>query len=444
MYCCGPTVYQRAHIGNLRAYMMEDILRRSLESIEGFEVKHVMNITDVGHLTSDGDEGDDKMEKSAREQGKDAWQIAKEYENLFFNDTTQLNVLPPSITPRATECIQDQIDLVKVLEEKGVTYKTSDGIYFDTSKMSSYGKLGGQKLEDKQEGARVETNQEKRNPSDFALWKFSVPAASSQQPAAVLKRQMEWQSPWGIGFPGWHIECSAMSHKELGQPFDIHCGGVDHIPVHHENEIAQSEMAYGAPYVKHWMHVEFLMVDNQKMSKSIGNVYNLDQVKEKGIDIAALRLFFLGAQYRTKQNFTWEAVQGVQNAYEKLVRAIRSWDEAGSQGIGELEVEFRDAIEDDLNTPKALAVLWKLVDSNHDTASKRCSLQFMDKILGLGIADLKQEIVEVPEDIRSLADQRVKAKQEKNWSESDRLRDEILLKGWVVLDTKEGYSIEKK
>lgn len=435
MYCCGPTVYQRAHIGNLRAYLMEDLLRRTLESIEGYEVKHVMNITDVGHLVSDSDEGDDKMEKSAREQGKDAWEIAKEYEALFLDDVKVLNILKPSVTPRATECIQDQVDLIELLEQKGVTYKTSDGIYFDTSKMPDYGKLSGQRLEDKQEGARVETNQEKQNPSDFALWKFSP---------MDDKRQMEWVSPWGVGFPGWHIECSAMSHKELGQPFDIHCGGVDHIPVHHENEIAQSEMAYGAPYVNHWMHVEFLMVDNQKMSKSLGNVYNLDQVKEKGIDISALRLFFLGAQYRTKQNFTWEAVQGVQNAYEKLTRAIRSWDEAGTQGIGELEVEFRDAIEDDLNTPKALAVLWKLVDSNHDTASKRSSLQFMDRILGLGIADLKPEVIDVPNDIKLLADQRLIAKQEKNWSESDRLRDEILLKGWIVLDTKDGYRLDLK
>lgn len=434
LYCCGPTVYLRAHIGNLRAYVMEDVLRRTLESVEGFDVKHVMNITDVGHLTGDGDDGDDKMEKSAKSLGKSAWEIAKEYESLFRADTERLNILQPTATPRATETIDQQIELVKLLEEKGYTYRTTDGLYFDTSKMQGYGRLSGQRLEEKQEGARVDVNSEKRNATDFALWKFSPSDA---------KRQMEWDSPWGVGFPGWHIECSAMSRMELGQPFDIHCGGVDHIPVHHENEIAQSECAYGETYVHHWMHVEFLMVDGGKMSKSIGNVYDLDELKARGIEPVALRFFFLGAHYRSKQNFTWEAIQGAQNAYEKLKRTIQGWDEAGAQGIGELEMEFRDAMEDDLNTPKALAVLWKLVDSDHDTASKRCSLQFMDRVLGLGVSDLKKVDVEVPGDIKHLADLRVKAKQEKNWVESDRIRDELLSKGWIVKDTKEGYELEK-
>jgi cysteinyl-tRNA synthetase len=442
MYCCGPTVYGRAHIGNLRTYITEDILRRALEYIEGYEVKHVMNITDVGHLVGDEDQGEDKMEKSSRETGKSAWDIAKEYEEMFFQDCMSLNILKPTVTPRATERIDDQIELIKALEIKGFTYQTSDGIYFDTSKFPSYGSLSGQKLEDKQEGARVEKNAEKKNSTDFALWKFSE--SQTTNPESRFKRQMEWQSPWGIGFPGWHIECSAMSRKELGQPFDIHCGGVDHVPVHHENEIAQSESAYGAPFVNYWLHGEFLTIEGQKMSKSLGNVYSLDDLKERGIAPVVLRLFFLGANYRSKQNFTWESIEGTKNAYEKLVRAIRTWGDCGEQGIGELEVEFRDAIEDDLNTPKALAVLWKLVDSDHDTSSKRASLKFMDGILGLGIADLKQEVAGIPDEIRALAEDRLKAKAEKNWNESDRLRDLILEKGFIVNDTKDGYEVEKK
>jgi cysteinyl-tRNA synthetase len=434
MYCCGQTVYRHVHIGHLRAYVMEDVLRRSLEYIEGYEVRHVMNVTDVGHLVGDENEGEDKMEKSSKESGESAWDIARRFEKIFFEDLERMNVESPSAKPRATEHIQEQIELIKTLETKGFTYRISDGIYFDTSKFPSYGRLSGQTLAEKQEGARVEANREKKNPTDFALWKFSP---------TDQKRQMEWESPWGLGFPGWHVECSAMSRKELGQPFDIHCGGVDHIPVHHENEIAQSEAAFGVPLVNCWMHVEFLTIEGEKMSNSVGNTFSLDDLGEKGISPVALRLFFLGASYRAKQNFTWESVNGIQHAYEKLIRTVKGWEDAGEQGIAELEIEFRNAIEDDLNTPKALAVLWKLVDSDHDTASKRCSLQFMDKILGLGIANLKQEEVNVPEEIQQLAEDRMKAKAEKNWTESDRLREMIASKGWDVRDEKEGYRLEK-
>lgn len=433
MYCCGPTVYQRAHIGNLRAYVMEDILRRVLESVEGYEVKHVMNITDVGHLVGDEDEGEDKIEKSSREQGKDAWHIAREYEKLFRADIAMLNVLEPSAMPRATEHIAEQIELVKALEEKGYTYRTSDGIYFDTSKMSSYGRLSGQRLEDKQGGARVEMNQEKRNATDFALWKFSP---------ADQQRQMEWDSPWGKGFPGWHIECSAMSRKELGQPFDIHCGGVDHIPVHHENEIAQSECAYGVPYVQHWTHVEFLTVEGQKMSKSIGNVFNLDDLRGGGIDARALRLFFLGAHYRSKQNFTWEAVKGAQSAFIRLERIVRTWAKP-TNGIALLEEKFRNALLDDLNTPSALAVMWEIAESSYDDGAKAASMIFIDRVLGLGLADVISRPLLVPADVQALAERRLKARQAKDWVESDRVRDEMAALGWVVQDTKDGYTIER-
>ncbi len=434
MYCCGPTVYQRAHIGNLRAYVMEDILRRTLESIEGYEVKHIVNITDVGHLVGDEDEGEDKVEKSSREQGKDAWEIAREYERLFRADIARLGILEPSAMPRATEHIAEQIELVRTLEEKGYTYQTSDGIYFDTSKMPSYGRLSGQRLEEKQEGARVEMNQEKRNPTDFALWKFS-------DPTPLAKRQMEWPSPWGIGFPGWHVECSAMSRKELGQPFDIHCGGVDHIPVHHENEIAQSECAYGVPYARHWMHAEFLTVDGQKMSKSIGNVFSLDDLRTHGIDDRALRLFFLGAHYRSKQNFTWEAVKGSQNALARLERTVRSWP-SPTNGIAVLEEKFRNALLDDLNTPTALAVLWEVIESAYDEGAKAASVLFMDRVLGLGLADIVSKPLFVPSDIQALAKKRLEAREAKDWAESDRIRDELSALGWTVLDVKGGYRLE--
>lgn len=433
-YACGPTVYQRASIGNLRAYVMEDILRRTLENIEGFHVKHVVNITDVGHLTDDADSGEDKLEKESKKIGESAWDISKKYAEYFLNDLQKMNILLPTAMPKATEHIHDQIELISILEEKGVTYKTSDGIYFDTSKVPQYGKLSGQKLEEKKEGARVSVNQEKRNASDFALWKFS----NSEQ-----KRQMEWESPWGIGFPGWHIECSAMSRKELGQPIDIHAGGVDHIPVHHENEIAQSETAFGIPYVHVWMHVEFLTVDNQKMSKSLGNTYSLDDLQEKGISPMGLRLFFLGAHYRSKQNFTWDAVKGAQNAYEKMCRIVRSWELEGAETKNE-ETGFKEALENDLNTPEALAILWRVLDSDLENAEKVSRLRYIDAAFGLGLAQLigKKEIA--PDEIIAIADERKKAREEKDWALSDELRESIDEKGWVVLDTPDGYRLEKK
>jgi len=437
MYACGPTVYQRAHIGNLRSYVLEDVLRRALETIEGLNVRHVMNITDVGHLVGDEDSGEDKIERSAKEQGKDAWAISREYTDLFFKDLDALSVLRPTVTPKATEHIEAQIDLVRILEQKGYTYRTSDGIYFDTSKFPSYGSLSGQRLEEKEAGARVAVNEEKRNASDFALWKFSPNAGTGE------KRQMEWESPWGVGFPGWHVECSAMSRKELGQPFDIHVGGVDHIAVHHENEIAQSVAAYGVPLANTWVHFEFLMVDGRKMSKSLGNTYTLDDLAAKGIDPIVFRYFVLGAHYRSKQNFHWEAINGAKQAYEKLVRTIRAWDKPGDVGVAALEERFRDAILNDLNTPEALAIVWELVNGDFTTQEKSVSLQFFDKILGLKLSGYISQQLSIPEDIRKIADARWEARSKEDWTEADRLRKDLADRGWKMLDGKEGYSLEQ-
>lgn len=427
MYACGPTVYQRAHIGNMRAYVVEDILRRTLEA-DGLDVREVVNITDVGHLTDDADAGQDKLEKASQSTGESAWEIARRYTDAFIGDLKKLNIETPSAMPKATDHIAEQIALVQELEQKGHTYRTSDGIYFDTSTFAEYGKLSGQPLEEKEEGARVVVNAEKKHPTDFALWKFS-PAGE--------KRQMEWESPWGVGFPGWHIECSAMARKELGQPFDIHAGGVDHVPVHHENEIAQSVAAFGAPLANIWFHVEFLLVDGQKMSKSLGNTFTLDELAERGFDPIDFRYFLLGAHYRQKLNFTWEALQAAKNARRKLVNTVREW-KTPLIGCADLESEFFAAMHDDLNTPRALSVVWKTVDSEYATDAKAETILKMDRVLGLGLAEVVGKPVEIPADITALMEERRIARESKDWGESDRLRDEIASRGWVVEDTADG------
>lgn len=433
MYACGPTVYQQATIGNLRAYTMEDVLRRQLEHL-GYTVTHVVNITDVGHLTDDASNGEDKMERAAEQTGESAWEIARRYEAQFVADEKAMNILKPTAMPKATENIAEQIAVIQALEKNGHTYRTDDGIYFDTSTFDDYGKFSGQPLEEKEEGSRVGVNAQKKHATDFALWKFS--------PAGV-KRQMEWESPWGTGFPGWHIECSAMARKELGQPFDIHAGGVDHIPVHHENEIAQSVAAFGDTLANEWFHVEFLLVDGQKMSKSLGNAYTLEDVAAHGFDPMAYRYFLLGAHYRQKQNFTWEALQSAQNAMTKLRRAVRTW-KTPLIGCADLEAEFFDAMDDDLNTPRALAVLWKTVDSEYPSESKAETVLAMDKVLGLGLDAYVAKPVVVPEEIQALLDARAIARNEKNWKEADRLREEIAERGWVVEDTAAGQVVEPK
>jgi cysteinyl-tRNA synthetase len=430
MYACGPTVYQRAHIGNMRAYVAEDILRRTLEA-DGLAVREVVNITDVGHLTDDADAGQDKLEKASATTGESAWEIARRFTDAFVTDLKSLNIELPTAMPKATDHIPEQIALIQELETKGFTYTTSDGVYFDTSKFPDYGKLSGQPLEEKEEGARVTVNAEKRQATDFALWKFSPTGE---------KRQMEWESPWGIGFPGWHIECSAMARKELGQPFDIHAGGVDHIPVHHENEIAQSVAGYGSPLANIWFHVEFLLVDGQKMSKSLGNTYSLTDLAEKGFDSLDFRYFLLGAHYRQKLNFTWEALQAAKNARRKLINIVRSWN-TPLIGCADLDAEFMSAMHDDLNTPRALSVIWKTVDSEYPTDAKAETILKMDKVLGLGISEFVGKPVTVPSDIAALLSKRKEARHNKDWAESDRIRDEIQARGWSIEDSAGGQNV---
>lgn len=446
LYTCGPTVYNPATIGNLRTYVSEDVIERTL-MLFGYKVKHVMNITDVGHLVGDGDAGEDKVEREAARQGKTAWDIAKQYEKMFVTDLERLNVLVPKgkNRPHATDYIQEQIDLIQRLESEGYTYRTSDGIYFDTIKFKDYGKLSRQKISEKEAGARVEMNLEKKNQADFALWKFSYPGGRSFDPVqddAAARRHMEWASPWGLGFPGWHIECSAMSRKLLGQPFDIHAGGVDHIPVHHENEIAQSEAAYGKPLANYWLHAEFLLIDGGRMGKSEGNAYLLDDVIAKGFDPLAFRYFCLGAHYRTKLNFTWEALEGADSALRSLRAQARQLPRKRGKPQGDWVERFKQVLAEDLNTSKALALIWDLLKSDASDEEKAKTLFIFDKTLALGLADVIGKPVKAPKAIKLLAEERLLARQNKDWKRSDELRDLMKSKGWIVEDTKDSYELQ--
>jgi cysteinyl-tRNA synthetase len=428
MYHCGPTVYFFAHIGNMRAYVFADTLRRTFEYF-GNNVKQVINITDVGHLTSDADMGEDKIEKSAKKEGKTAAEITKFYEEAFYKDLKDLNINTDStIFPKATEHIREQIELIKILEEKGFAYKTFDGMYFDTSKFAGYGKLGNINIEQQKEGARVEANTEKRNPSDFALWKFSIPSE---------KRLQEWESPWGVGFPGWHIECSAMSRKYLGQPFDIHTGGIDHIPVHHNNEIAQSEAAFDVPLANYWMHNDFMTVEGEKMSKSLGNTYTVSNLKERKIHPFAFRLWLLSGHYRSPMNFTWDSVMGAHKSLEKLANEYETLSDIEKDE--ETLVRFNKLISDDLDTPKALALL-------HESFSAKKSkktIDEMDKVLGLNIKKLSEQMHTIPDDILELKKERDSARDSKNWQKSDELRKEIEREGYVIEDKNNDSVIRK-
>lgn len=444
VYACGPTVYYFAHIGNMRTFLFSDVLRRVL-TLNGFDVIFIMNITDVGHLTDDADAGEDKMVVAMRREGKTAYEIAEFYTQAFFKDLERLNILSATQYPRATAHIAEQIDIVKALEAKGLTYRITDGVYFDTSKLPAYGQLSGQKAEEKLAGARVELG-EKKNPTDFALWKFSPStrlqtessARSGHQP---LQRLMEWDSPWGVGFPGWHIECSAMSKKYLGVPFDIHTGGVDHIAVHHENEIAQTRGADGVLEANLWMHAEFLTVDGGKMSKSLGNLYTLDDLVAKGYDPLAYRYLVLQAHYRSKLNFTFEALSAAQNALQKLRHEIREW-KPPAVGCVEYEKRFLNAINDDLNTPQALAVLWELIgDESLPSSARAHSLLAFDRVLGLRLSDVLGKPLEIPDNVRELVAKREQARETKDWAEADRLRDEIGAQGFAVEDTSQGPKI---
>jgi len=435
LYTCGPTVYDYAHIGNLRTYIFEDILRRVLE-YNGYKVKHVMNYTDVGHLTSDADTGEDKMEKGARREGKSVWEIAEFYIKAFKKDAAALNILKPSLTPRATDHIKEQINLIKILEKKGFTYETKDGIYFDTSRLKDYGRLARLDIKGLKAGARIKMTEGKKNPTDFALWKFSP---------KNTKRQMEWDSPWGKGFPGWHIECSAISAKYLGQPFDIHTGGVDHISVHHTNEVAQSEAALGKVPAKFWLHGEHLLIETGKMAKSEGNFLTLNYLIEKGFNPLAFRYLVLTTHYRSKLNFTWRSLQAGQNALDTLYGKLReikheTMRKVSSQSPAYYEKKFLSAINNDLDTPKALSVVWQIIKDNRlSSQDKKQLLLKFDKILGLGLDKIKP--LKIPQKIKQLASQREILRINKQFIQADRLRKKIENLGYRIEDTSYGPKI---
>jgi len=438
LYTCGPTVYNFAHIGNLRTYVFEDILKRVLR-YNDFQVKHVMNITDVGHLTGDRDMGEDKMEKGAQREGRTAWEIAEFYTRAFKRDIAQLNIIEPDIWVKATDTIDDQISLIKTLEEKGYSYRTIDGIYFDTSKFKDYTKLSHQDIESLREGARVEKNPEKRNATDFALWKFS--------PEGV-RRQMEWDSPWGTGFPGWHIECSAMSMKYLGERLDIHCGGTDHIDVHHTNEIAQSEAATGRKFFNCWMHGAFLIIaGGKKMAKSEDNFLTLHNAFEKkGINPLVYRFATFQTHYRKPMEYSEESIQASRNGLQHLQNQVRQvvQNSAGQKGavIDEYKTKFLEAINDDLNMPRAMAVVQEMLKSSIGDTDKHATIIDYDRVLGLSLdkVDVPEEL---PQEIKILVAERQAARDAKDWAASDRLRDTIQDLGYLVQDTKEGMQVIK-
>ncbi|MBP5357420.1 MAG: cysteine--tRNA ligase [Clostridia bacterium] len=436
MYSCGPTVYSRAHMGNMRAYIFMDTLRRVIK-FNGYNLLGVMNITDVGHLTSDADEGEDKMEKAAKKTGKSPWEIAEHFTDLFLKDIARLNIERPEVIAKATDHIPEMLSFVEGLVEKGYGYETSDGIYFDIAKFPSYGKLSGNShLDDNIAGARVDVNTEKHTPADFALWK-----------KAPKEHIMQWDSPWGRSYPGWHIECSAMGRKYLGDTFDIHTGGVDHIPIHHENEIAQSEALLGHPAVNYWMHVEFMQVDGKKMSKSLGNTYTLDELEEKGYSPMSFRYFCLNTHYRKKLNFTFEGMESAKIAYSRL-KALVDESKASSQQadekiISEFKENFLNAVNDYLNIPLGLGHLWMLL-KNPPAKNIYEAVIWADKVLGLSLDKDESSELTIPEEVKAIAEERLAARKEKNWAKSDELRNKLSELGYMVKDSKDGYELEKK
>lgn len=442
MYCCGPTVYNYAHIGNMRTYIFEDLLSRTLRL--HWPLKHVMNVTDVGHLVSDADEGEDKMEVATAREGKSAWDIAKFYEEKFFADYDALHCTRPTVISRATAHIAEMIALVKILEEKGYTYRTRDGIYYDTSKFPRYDALVGRsRLEGLRGGARVEMSDEKKNPTDFALWKFSP---------KDKKRQMEWDSPWGVGFPGWHIECSAMAMKYLGPTIDIHCGGIDHVSVHHTNEIAQSEAATGRKYVDYWVHGEFLVLRAGKMSKSGGTFVTLQTLRDKGYDPLDYRYLCLTAHYRTQLEFTYESLDSARKSLQALRRetaqiaaAAQKQPAVVTDRAAQAKAKFQAAMEDDLNAPKALAVVWEAVrGAELNPAEKVEFLKFADGILALDLFRAPEKKPQaLPAEIEALVQQRAAARAAKDYQKSDELRAQLAAAGYAVKDTPQGQQVEK-
>ena len=435
MYSCGPTVYYYAHIGNLRAYLFMDNLRRVLK-YNGYTLKHVMNITDVGHLVSDADEGEDKMLKAARRENKDPFEIANFYMQEFLKDIDKLNIDRPEIIARATEHIDVMEEYVKKIIDNGYTYQTEDTVYFDTSKLDKYGVLSNRNVEEQKAGARVEFDSSKKNISDFALW-IKAPE----------NHIMKWDSFFGKSYPGWHLECSAMGYKYLGDHFDIHTGGIDHIPIHHENEIAQSKGFCGKIPANFWMHVEFLQINGGKMSKSLNNLYTIKDLQEKGYEPLVYRMFNFTSNYRNQINFTFEAMDAAKTALNRLREGFLKHKE-GNENISKEEIEdykkrFLEAINDDLNMPMAMSVIWDIIKNPKKSNDLANLLLKFDEVLGLDLANYEKKQDELPEEIQKLVEERNEARKNKNWAESDRIRDILINKGYNVKDSKNGTIIEK-
>ena len=427
IYSCGPTVYWNQHIGNMYAFLNWDILVRVLRYL-GYDVTWVMNVTDVGHNTSDADSGEDKMEKGAKREGLTPWEIAKKYEKQFIDSLNKLNIITPNFLPKATEHIEEQIDLAKKMEDRGFTYKTKTGLVFDTEKFIDYAKFANLKLEEMKSGSRVEVDEDKKNPWDFLLW-------ITNQPNHIMK----WNSPWGEGFPGWHLECTAMSTKYLGETFDIHTGGIEHIGVHHSNEIAQGFGAFGHNTAKFWVHNAWLTLKDGKMSKSLGNVYTVQQLEEMGYDPLFFRYLVLTSHYRNGLFFSLESLKAAQTAFNKL----KSYKVESLSSVNqEFKQEFIEAISDDLAMPEAMAIVWKVAKSDLNPEEKWTTLLDFDKVLGL---NLNKEIIEekIPEEILKLVEERKEARDNKNWAESDRLREKINSLGYLVEDLGNTCKIKK-
>jgi len=434
LYACGPTVYDKTHVGHMRKYVNDDILRRTLQLL-GYTVTHVMNITDVGHLTGDEDEtGEDKLEKGAKKEGKSVWDISREYTGYFHMTMQAIHVLAPTIESKATEHIQEMIALNQTLVEKGFAYETKEALYFDVSKDPHYGALSGQKLSEKETAVRddVVSDPDKKNPADFALW--------FKRTGKFENHTMHWPSPWGDGFPGWHIECSAMSMKYLGETIDIHTGGVDHIPVHHENEIAQSECATGHEFVRFWVHHEFLNVDGEKMSKSKGGFITIEDIRARNIDPLAVRLLFMQTSYRKPLNFTWESLETAQAQLKKLQKFARKQTETGPVH-SMYAARFAEALSDDINTARALALVWELLgDTTLPESDKWATLLFYDQVLGLGLADVLK--LSITLEAQALVIERDTAKSNKDFASADALRTKLESLGYEVTDTATGTVLQ--
>ncbi|MBI5122234.1 cysteine--tRNA ligase [Candidatus Roizmanbacteria bacterium] len=442
-YACGPTVYDFTHIGHMRTYTNNDVLKRALTYL-GYKVNHVMNITDVGHLSGDDDSGEDKIEKGAKKFNKTVWEVAEFYTQFFLKTLTALNILSPDILCKATEHIKDMLQLINRLKQKGFAYETSEAVYFDVIKFKNYGKLSGQKLEDKVQAVRDDVNvdPQKKHPADFALWFKRV--------GRFANHTMHWSSPWGEGFPGWHIECSAMSMKYFGETIDIHSGGIDHIPVHHENEIAQSEGATGKPFVKYWFHNNFLTVDGQKMSKSLGNFYTIEDLEKNKIDPISLRLLFLQSHYRQSLNFTWQSARASEEAFSRLKKIVLELKSSNpltrkpvnfSTKTTSYREQFVKAISNDLQTPQAVAIMWDMLKSDINNNEKYSLLMDFDKVFGLNLGKTIEE--EVPVNIIKLAETRLEARRSKDFNMSDKLRVKIENAGYKVEDLGDSYKIKR-